>query len=587
MGRKKSPFSLSFGKDGVGFGMGAAGFGITKRPGGGGSVSFPGGMKMEVVNKGCYIVKLFYVFGQYTHSDIEKKPKCDEDDDDNQGNDESKPPHCIGSDGKSGKGSPKNLLPECLNDGKVHDFYWRPSAQTGGQWIHYDNRDSDSYWVRIFQDKFFGFNEQNQLVAHSTDSSIKRTKDGEEFTVGYDSGLVVLTSKYLRNYFRGTYDELTTYLSNYTYEFQGHIVQGLPGTNTETVKFPKSDYIRDNWAYAWVVSPDAVGKCNPTGNEGCNNGNSSGNDDDSKNDRNSPRFPKRPGGLKPPSKGDRGDDMADCCAKIMKRLGLDKFPGKLPKSLLETEDNEPVKIETLTDLLLYLMDSLDERLGKYPIDVKIKDVNPFKKGEQSETLSFPNISEILAESYGLQFKTALDSQINQTIITNLLIENGLQKAALTRIENVLEEFIEYFGWDVKESTTKIDIPYTPGKRNFDELLERSKLEVKRIDRKIDKDNPAFDQMMEVLLEAAAIIKQVNWRKINPNGNVASQIADYARLGLDIYREVKDKKSDDWEEFKKMVEDGYGQFNVGERVDKSDLPTIREINKQSSTDVRGR
>ena len=56
---------------------------------------------------------------------FKKKPGCDDDSGDendgsegggNNGN-ENKPPHCIGSNGKAGGGSPQNRYPECTNDG--------------------------------------------------------------------------------------------------------------------------------------------------------------------------------------------------------------------------------------------------------------------------------------------------------------------------------------------------------------------------------------------------------------------------------------------------------------------------------------
>ncbi|WP_413160086.1 hypothetical protein ACL6C3_16845 [Capilliphycus salinus ALCB114379] len=575
LGRKTSPFSLSFGKDGVGFGIGGGGFGVTKNPGGGGSVSFPGGMKMEVVNKGCYVVKLFYIFGQYSYSDIDRKPGCDDDGGGNDGNsNENDPPHC------GGKGSPAGLIPECLRGtGKVVNFFYFISRQYDAEGDDKNGKKHKSEQKSIFE----------SVEMDLPNKSLTYTRRRRDYRIAADkvnsdadeTESVTRTFSQIgsSNRYRGTLEDFEAGMQRTSVYWNQTIAQSVPGSISRN----DGGYIGNTWidprkfeSSAWViaVTDDPLGaSCNPKGDEGCSKGSRGKGKPPPPND---PKGRKPPGGRKPPFKGeDKGDDM-NCCKKLMANLGLDKFPGEVPPSLLDTEDKPPRKIETLVDLLLYLMESLDERLGKYPIDVEIEDVDPLKKGKQSEVLTFPNIAEMLAESYGLQMKTALDSQVNQTMITNLLIENGLQKAALTRIENVLDEFIEYFGWDVKESTTEIDIPYTPNKGNYDELLKRSKLEVKRIDRKIDKDNPAFDQIMEVLLEAAAIVKQVNWRKINPNGNVASQIADYARLGLDIYREVKDKKGDDWDEFKKMVENGYGQTKPGEVVDKSDLPVIREI-----------
>jgi hypothetical protein len=267
-----------------------------------------------------------------------------------------------------------------------------------------------------------------------------------------------------------------------------------------------------------------------------------------------------------------------CCSKLEKKLGLDAFPGELPVSVLQKEDGEVVKIESLSQLILWLIDSLDERLGKFPIPITIEDTDPLKEGNQKKEFEIPNIAEMLAEQYGMMFQSTVQSQIQLNIQTNLLIENGLLKQSLTRVENILSEIVEYFGWQIKQSTIEVDIPFTPSKSNYEEFLQPSTVDVKRIDRIDDKTNLGLDIILAKLMEAATIIKQTNFRKINPNANVASQIADYARLGLDVYNAVRDNdKKDDqqWEDFKEKLSSPsfYGD---------EEKPIIGDVNNDTSS-----
>ena len=70
--------------DGVQGSVSALGFGVEKKEGGG-KIELPGGISISFVEKGCYVVEVDRMFGQYTHSDIQKKPGCDDDDDNDSG----------------------------------------------------------------------------------------------------------------------------------------------------------------------------------------------------------------------------------------------------------------------------------------------------------------------------------------------------------------------------------------------------------------------------------------------------------------------------------------------------------------------
>ena len=65
--------TYEFGEDGgLSGSVEAFGFGVEYEPGKG-TVSLPGGTEITMVEKGCYVVNVFTLFGQYMYSDIQKK----------------------------------------------------------------------------------------------------------------------------------------------------------------------------------------------------------------------------------------------------------------------------------------------------------------------------------------------------------------------------------------------------------------------------------------------------------------------------------------------------------------------------------
>ena len=88
----------------------AFGFGVEWGEGGG-SVSFPGGIDISMSEQGCYVVQVHSIFGQEAFTNIQKKPEC-EDDEDNGNSNDSLPPQ-----------PGDKIYPKCLNPNAVVRFY--------------------------------------------------------------------------------------------------------------------------------------------------------------------------------------------------------------------------------------------------------------------------------------------------------------------------------------------------------------------------------------------------------------------------------------------------------------------------------
>jgi hypothetical protein len=267
------------------------------------------------VKQGCYIVQRHSIFGQETFTNIKKKPECDDNNDDDE-NSSPKPPNCIGSDGKPGTGEPRNLLPECTNDGEAHLYYILVNSYEEQEIVYPNYPDRSIFRSRENRNKFL--NEtifESKLIDNQTGTPEQVV--AEIYTMLYVETITT------------TYSGLLEYLSNRIVNGQfGRIADKVPGSKSNEstteryvsgIGFTTVIAAQKSWAYAVVISPGSG--CNPTGNEGCgdNSSNTGGTSDDDK---------PHPTGLQPRKNNDtlkRGDQrdfelMDRCCANTKKSL---------------------------------------------------------------------------------------------------------------------------------------------------------------------------------------------------------------------------------------------------------------------------
>ena len=68
------PGGFEFKATDEGVGIGGLGFGVEFGEGRG-TVDLPGGISIDFIEKGCYVVEVYKIFGQYATSDIQKKTR--------------------------------------------------------------------------------------------------------------------------------------------------------------------------------------------------------------------------------------------------------------------------------------------------------------------------------------------------------------------------------------------------------------------------------------------------------------------------------------------------------------------------------
>lgn len=453
-------------------GVSGFGFGVTVSPTGG-SVSLPGGIKITTYEKGCYIVQVHSIFGQETFSNIQKKPECDnDDDDDDSGGDEPKPPHCRNPDGSRGKGSPRNLMPECLNDGNVHTFYWVGTHQDGGVFNYPQEPSSNGGSLRRMGFESFRINENGAVVGASFDELEVINSDGVSTTTpAYEPTENALPFPYGYNRFTGTYTELEELLRNQSWNTaSGYPMQGLPAVYTEVEnrwhwRTGSYTFTHDKWGYAWVISPD--GNCNPTGNEGCG-GKPSPPIDNGTSDSSKPHptgLHRRP--VRDTIKRRDSDDekeMDRCCAnvkKIAKALAVDEVLGdglSIPGRLIAYKATEKITMKSYLEIMETHFRVADN-LGIHPIEIKIQDSNKSQEGDQSYEVTFINATAAIKQLLELGLENKGDAADRLGILFRIAWINVQILSTAVTITRGVQGLMQFIGLPFKEKVEKVWMPF--------------------------------------------------------------------------------------------------------------------------------
>jgi hypothetical protein len=132
-----------------------------------------------------------------------------------------------------------------------------------------------------------------------------------------------------------------------------------------------------------------------------------------------------------------GDDSITTIVNLIaKRLGTSAYPIEVPQSLLQGLGDGTQKMESNAEFLHWLTYQIDSLVGQFPIDIEVKDIDPLKEGDQKKTIQLPNISEAIAEMYGLTIK----SSVNQEVELNMLLRLAAETIATKNAAIVAQDY---------------------------------------------------------------------------------------------------------------------------------------------------
>lgn len=307
----------------------------------------------------------------------------------------------------------------------------------------------------------------------------------------------------------------------------------------------------------------------------------------------------------PPPRRKR-NKMDECCREnlkflraIYKRLGIAKFPGKLPATIIQEipkEGEQPaeppqVPIEDLVDLLDWQFRRDDERWGQWVVQINVKDADLTKEGNQGKQIKFPNLAESIAELEGQMLSVMANVDALIAITTKNLVESGMARQEAIKGYLAAKAIIKYMAFKSTEIDVPVPMTFTAGGESISELIKESEGHIKGTDY-VEKET--LRDIFLDLLQAAAVIRAVHWQKIDSKTDTKSQLLNLLKGNVELAGLVSTpKKSTDGEEkkfdpaqnfedFLDSVEDGFRnttgitdiQNPYGKTPDRR--PRIREI-----------
>lgn len=252
--------------------------------------------------------------------------------------------------------------------------------------------------------------------------------------------------------------------------------------------------------------------------------------------------------------------------KIAQIIGVDDYPVSVPESLISKDEgfignlipNPNKNLQSLTQLFVWYIERFDELMGQFEIPIEIKDADPTTPGDQPVGIKLPNVAESMAEMMGLLLEAAINSRTLVNITTRNLIGSEQDKLQNYKTYMAVQAIVEYLGFKHKDTKEKIPMLITPDKESLEELLQEKELEIEVTN--FD-DKQTFRENLADLLNAAAIIRAVFWRKIDKDKDIAAQLVEKVKKLKDVDDALaKNTKDDDeLDKFIADVEDGFRSY----------------------------
>lgn len=222
-------------------------------------------------------------------------------------------------------------------------------------------------------------------------------------------------------------------------------------------------------------------------------------------------------------------------------IGVGAFPATVPGNLANPSAGSR-QLDNLASMHLWQTEQLDGLLGAFPNSLTVETPNG-----QQVNVSQPNVSESLAEIQGMLISLMVgNSEILHTA-TRTLQQAGSATQQSFLANQIARANADFLGYSAVQDAKEIPLAYNPGGQPFQNLLGAGKANVRGF---TNNDQQDLKSILYELLHAAAIIRAVYWRQINPQQNVGDQIDRNVSS-------VNGSQPNDWLEYLKRIERDFG------------------------------
>jgi hypothetical protein len=255
-----------------------------------------------------------------------------------------------------------------------------------------------------------------------------------------------------------------------------------------------------------------------------------------------------------------GDDsITAIISNVSRRLGVSSYPITVPNSLLEGFGDENLKIQSNAEFLTWLTYQIDGLVGQFPVEIEVKDIDPLTEGDQTKSITLPNISEAIAEIYGLTIKSSVNQEIELNMLLRIAAEIIATKNAAVVTQDYARANANFLGYKANYKPRELQYNFDFSGANLDpkakEPIVLEKL-LKTVTGYVQgwhlEDKETVVGFLQKLMFSAGIIKAVFFRGKGQQKELKREIESMA----------KDEKEQEkkFEAFIKEINDPNSRFN---------------------------
>ncbi|AFY39884.1 hypothetical protein Lepto7376_3708 [[Leptolyngbya] sp. PCC 7376] len=260
--------------------------------------------------------------------------------------------------------------------------------------------------------------------------------------------------------------------------------------------------------------------------------------------------------------------------KMADAIGINEFPGEVPKSLLNSGDNPEragiEKIPNLVQFILWIVKQMDALIGEFPFKIKIKDADLVAEGNQELEVEVQNIAEALADIYGY----GQSSLIVQNAQTNIMLRQAAELVSLKTATLINQDLAianqEFMGYRTKRKKREAQSAFNIAKVNPNNIKSLSQIlrseSYKYQGFEFD-DSAILLEYLPRFMYAASIIKSAFLRTDESDIDNIRDLADETLADAD----------NGWNNFVNEVNNPDSFFNLNE----PDRPFIRDFNDEDA------
>lgn len=235
---------------------------------------------------------------------------------------------------------------------------------------------------------------------------------------------------------------------------------------------------------------------------------------------------------------------------ISKTIGVSDFPVKTPETLLaHTDKKSLISHKSLAELIVWQTRQQDAVLGQFPIEIEIEDIDPLTEGNQTKLITLPNLSEAIAELFGLTLSAATETNIGLNYLNRIAVETIAAKNAAIVAQDYARANASYLGYQGKSVKREIPYAFDPAQvSNLGKFLENSTGYLKGW---ANEDKNTVAEYLQRLMFAAGIIKQVYFRP--------ARLSDKITKALErLTKNENDEQA--WKDFLEWINNPSGDFS---------------------------